>query len=144
MWVSIESLRNAFSLLIYFSRTVELGVIPSSRLLPSLPPMTAPTMGSSSVTVAPTLAMGGGILASGSAGPLTSLLSLPEETKQSKVWIGDGLPTIPRKLHDRMVQWEFIDLSELRPVGPLESLKQEQLYHWPGIQSSESKTSTDR
>ena len=44
------------------------------------------------------------------------------------MWIGDGLPTIPRKLYDRMVQWEFIDLmiSEVRPVNPLESLKQEQ------------------
>ena len=105
---------------------VALGVIPSSGLLPPLPPLTVPAGGSPAVTVAPTLAAGDGITASGSAGPLASLLSLPDTTKQRKVWIGDGLPTIPKKLHDRMLQWEFIDLSELRPVGPLESIKQEQ------------------
>jgi hypothetical protein len=78
------------------------------------------------MTVMPALALGNGIMASGTAGPLTSLLSLPDTTKQRKVWIGDGLPTVPKKLHDRMLQWEFIDLSELHPVGPLESIKQEQ------------------
>ena len=103
-----------------------LGVIPSSGLLPYLPPLTAPARESPSVTVTPALATGEGMMASGSAGPLTSLLSLPDTTKQSKVWIGDGLPTIPKKLHDRMLHWEFTDVSELRPVGPPESIKQKQ------------------
>ena len=34
-------------------------------------------------------------------------------SKQSKIWIGDGLPAIPKRLHDQMINWEFVDLVEL-------------------------------
>ena len=46
-------------------------------------------------------------------------------SKQSKIWIGDGLPAIPKRLHDRMINWEFVDLAELKPAGVLESLHPE-------------------
>ena len=39
--------------------------------------------------------------------------------KQSKIWIGDGLPAIPKWLHNRMINWE------LKPAGVLESLHPE-------------------
>ncbi len=45
--------------------------------------------------------------------------------KPPKVWVGEGLPTIPKRLHDRIVGWEFIDLAEIRPVGPLDGLNPE-------------------
>ena len=40
-------------------------------------------------------------------------------SKQSKVWVGDGIPAIPQKLHTRILNWEFVDLAELRPIGAL-------------------------
>ena len=46
-------------------------------------------------------------------------------SKQSKIWIGDGLPAIPMRLHDRIINWEFVDLAELKPAGVLESLHPE-------------------
>ena len=46
-------------------------------------------------------------------------------SKQSKIWIGDGPPAIPKRLHDRMINWEFVDLVELKPAGVLESLHPE-------------------
>ena len=35
-------------------------------------------------------------------------------SKGSKVWLGAGLGTVSKKLYDKMLRWEFIDLSELR------------------------------
>ena len=54
----------------------------SSGLLPPLPPFQG---GITSSDIGPTLATGDGIKASGSAGPLASLLFLPDTTKQRKV-----------------------------------------------------------
>ena len=44
---------------------------------------------------------------------------------QTKVWVGDGLPPIPKKLHERILKWEFIELSELLPPGALEKIQPE-------------------
>ena len=94
--------------------------------VPTLPPLTSSTLPSPSVSVAATLSAEGLVTSGGTPRPITSLLSVPEASKQTKVWVGDGLPTVPKKLYDRTLQWEFIDLSELRPVGPLESIKKDQ------------------
>lgn len=45
--------------------------------------------------------------------------------KAPKVWVGEGLPTIPKRLHDKIIGWEFVDLAELKPAGPLDSLNPE-------------------
>jgi len=58
-----------------------------------------------------------------------SLLLPQESQKQARVWLGDGLPSIPQKLHDRMLQWEFIDFAELKPTGTLDKLSQETESH---------------
>ena len=44
---------------------------------------------------------------------------------QPKVWVGVGLPPIPKKLYDRVLRWEFIDFHDLRPVDPLEDTNSE-------------------
>ena len=62
------------------------------------------------------------------ATPLMSLLFPQVGTASAKmpnVWMGGGLPVIPKKLHTRMLNWEFVDLTELRPVGTLEKLNPE-------------------
>ena len=38
-----------------------------------------------------------------------------QQVTTDRVTIGTGLPTIPKKLLDRMYRWEYIDLAELLP-----------------------------
>ena len=55
-------------------------------------------------------------------------LLLPKQgsaAKEQKVWIGNGLPAIPKKVHDKIANWEFIDLADLKPAGTLDSLNPE-------------------
>jgi len=57
-----------------------------------------------------------------------SILSLiaPDASRaaQERVFIGEGLPTVPKRLYNRMVAWEFVDLAELRPHGALEATQE--------------------
>ena len=48
-----------------------------------------------------------------------------EAMKQQNVWVGTGLPALPKKLYDRILRWEYIDFAELRPVDPLEAVNPE-------------------
>ena len=111
---------------------VTLGTIPPAATLPVLPPFSA-SAAAAAVVVPPTIAKADETAGSGlqsqvcwaSAAPLMSLLFPQAGTaaaKLPKVWVGDRLPAIPKKLHTRMLNWEFVDLSELRPVGTLEKL----------------------
>ena len=36
--------------------------------------------------------------------------------------LGDGLQAIPKKLHTCILNWEYVDLAELPPVGPLDKM----------------------
>lgn len=49
--------------------------------------------------------------------------SLP--SKLTKVWLGEGLGSIAKRTHERMLRWEFINLGELRPKNPLDKTPQE-------------------
>ena len=58
--------------------------------------------------------------------PLLELLlpSSERADKQQKVWVGDGLPaSIPKELHSRIIEWQFIDLAELRPPSSWDVLQ---------------------
>ena len=39
--------------------------------------------------------------------------------------IGNGLPAIPKKVHEKIVNWEYVKLAELRPAGTLDTLNRE-------------------
>ena len=45
---------------------------------------------------------------------LTSRVALDTPSKSSKIWLGEGLGSIPKRMYDRMMKWEFIDMGELR------------------------------
>ena len=45
---------------------------------------------------------------------LTSRAALDTPSKSSKIWLGEGLGSIPKRTYDRMMKWEFIDMGELR------------------------------
>ena len=112
--------------------SVVMGVLPPHGSIPPLPAMSVslglsagvvPTSSVPSSTVAAT-----NVLAS-TRSVMSLLLPQAEgvanSSKQSKIWIGDGLPAIPKRLHDWMINWEFVDLAELKPAGVLESLHPE-------------------
>ena len=63
--------------------------------------------------------------------------------KATKVWLGEGLGTVSKRTHDRMMKWEFIDLGELRTRtlaerGAVES-DTERLVVLPGFELSQAK-----
>ena len=41
--------------------------------------------------------------------------SLSSSSKASRVWLGDGVGSIPKRVYDRMLRWEFMDMSDFRP-----------------------------
>ena len=45
---------------------------------------------------------------------LTSQVALDTPLKSSKIWLGEGLGSIPKRTYNRMMKWEFIDMGELR------------------------------
>ena len=59
------------------------------------------------------------------------------------IWIGDGLPAIPKRLYDQMINWEFVDLAELKPARVLESLHPEPDPQLPKIITPTAGSSTD-
>ena len=97
------------------------GLIPTSSSTITEPP-TNPTVAKSSQVadvMSPSSLTGAALLS----------LLIPKEdgdgTKSHKVWVGAGLPPIPRRVHDRMLKWEYVDLAELRPPGTLEAINPE-------------------
>ena len=52
-------------------------------------------------------------------------------TREQKVWVGNGLSAIPKKVHEKIMNWGGGrgELVELRPAGNLYTLNQE-----PGAQ----------
>ena len=107
-----------------------LGRVPPSLALPILPAFSAGSSASgapitTSAVISVASAMGSA--SSAASGSIMSLI-LPQVehgARQPKVWVGDGLPPIPKKLHERILKWEFIELSELLPSGALERVQPE-------------------
>ena len=122
------------------SPTVELGRLPPEELLPILPPISSsagPPSSGAEMTVVDTRS---------AAGSLMSLLvpqSELEAAKLPKVWVGDGLPSIPRKTYDKILRWEFVDMAELQPVGVLDKLSLEPDPHrfviLPGLEVAQAR-----
>ena len=49
---------------------------------------------------------------------LLSLLSSQEAglpAKSSRVWLGVGLGAVSKKMYDRVLKWEYIDLQDFKP-----------------------------
>ena len=49
-----------------------------------------------------------------------SALALAAHAK--KVWLGDGLGSVPAKVHERMWKWEFVDMEEFCPRSTQEKI----------------------
>ena len=63
------------------------------------------------------------------AASMLSLLQPKGDTQavgnQTRVWLGEGLGSVPRKIHEKMMRWEFVDIGELRPRDPMERVPTE-------------------
>ena len=98
------------------------GSLPNAELLSHIS-----SFGATATTVTPSLGVAPTTLswsvasAAGGGNTLATQLAalLPGMSQQQvntdRVTIGTGLPTIPKKLLDRMHRWEYIDLADLLP-----------------------------
>ena len=41
--------------------------------------------------------------------------TLEASQKSTRVWLGEGLGSIPKRVHARMVKWEYVDMQDFRP-----------------------------
>lgn len=50
---------------------------------------------------------------------IMSLLKVQESlnpiSKPGRVWLGDGLGSIPKRVHERMLKWEVMDMNDFCP-----------------------------
>ena len=110
---------------------VVFGVIPQQSLLSDVPIFAAGDKSGTSLTlpkeaVQPIMA---NIATPQESGSLVNLW-LPQAVqggagKTQKVWVGDGFPPIPKKVHERIIAWEYVDLGDLRQAGTWETLNPE-------------------
>ena len=90
-----------------------LPVAAASRPSPSEPPATA-----SSATVAASLAWAT-MLSALSGDPASGDPASQLKQCRERVAIGSGLPTVPKRLVERIQKWEYVDLAELLPSQSL-------------------------
>ena len=57
--------------------------------------------------------------------------------------MGDGLGSIPKRTHDKMLRWEFVDLGEFRPRTTLDWVEgegeTEKLVVLPGFEVAQAR-----
>lgn len=62
----------------------------------------------------------------------------------SRVWLGEGLGSITKKTYDKMIKWEFMDMSEFRIRSPLERIGTEsdtqKIIVLPGFEVSQARS----
>ena len=46
---------------------------------------------------------------------LSSQSGLASSSKSPRVWLGDGLGSLPKRIHERMIKWEFMEMQDFRP-----------------------------
>lgn len=45
---------------------------------------------------------------------LSAQSSLSSTSKAPWVWLGDGLGSLPKRIHDGMIKWEYMDMQDFR------------------------------
>lgn len=56
---------------------------------------------------------------------LANITTAQESGKTQKVWVGDSFLPIPKKVHERIIAWEYVDLGDLCQAGTWETLNPE-------------------
>ena len=102
--------------------TVSLGELPGKETLEGVPLFSKE---SETVTVDPEDPQeSASVRVAQQTNTLMSLITVHESpsapSKASRVWLGEGLGSIPRRVHERMLRWEFMDMSDFRPRSVLD------------------------
>ena len=67
----------------------------------------------------------------------------PLSKSLSRVWLGDGLGVVAKRVHEKMLKWEYIDLWELKPKTGYErdvaESETEKLVVLPGFEVAQTK-----
>ena len=63
--------------------------------------------------------------------------------KQARMWLGPGLGSVAKKVYEKIVKWEFVDMAELRQKSPGEKLPADsdtqRLVVLPGFELAQAK-----
>jgi len=126
---------------VFLYAAVSLGTVPSSDVLKGLLPFEAG--GSTGEEVGETPA----VRAAKQASSLVALLSSQAESgasmKAQKVWLGEGLGSVPKRTYEKAIRWEFVDLAEFRPKTLMEKFAMEsdtqKLVVLPGFEVAQAK-----
>jgi len=126
---------------VFLYAAVSLGTVPSSDVLKGLLPFEAG--GSTGEEVGETPA----VRAAKQASSLVALLSSQAESgasmKAQKVWLGEGLGSVPKRTYDKAIRWEFVDSAEFRPKTLTEKFAMEsdtqKLVVLPGFEVAQAK-----
>ena len=102
--------------ILFFFIAVSLGKMPGEEALKGTPLFSKGEKAGATVTLEPT----SGRVAQ-QANTLMSLInahkSLSVASKGSRVWLGEGLGSILKRVHERMIHWEFMDMADFRPCS---------------------------
>ena len=125
-----------------------MGKVPSGGALAGLPTFTE-TDGDKSKEPDPPSVSGNPPTATAAqqANTLMSLLSASAEwnapSKSSRVWLGEGLGSIPKRIHDQMLKWEYVNLADFLPRTSLDRVpaesETEKLVVLPGFEVSQTR-----
>ena len=63
--------------------------------------------------------------------------------RSSRVWLGEGLGAVSKKVYDRVLRWEYIDLQDFKPKTGAEKdvagIECEKLVMLPGLEVAQSR-----
>ena len=104
----------------YLAPGAVLGAMPSLASLASLPTVNAnPSTSASTLGGAVSLTLANGNPTPIAASGLVNLLPLAGSGSSPQtaggVYVGEGLPPVPRRLADKICRWEFVDMAEMLP-----------------------------
>ena len=64
-------------------------------------------------------------------------------SKTSRVWLGEGLGLIPKRVHDEMLRWEYVDMADFLPRSAVDwsssELETKKLVVIPGFEVSQTR-----
>ena len=74
---------------------------------------------------------------------LNTSTMLEGPTKAAKVWLGEGLGSLSKRIYDKMMRWEFMDLGEFRPRYVMDKVEvegdTEKLVVLPGFEVTQAR-----
>ena len=129
-------------ILLYFLVTVSLGKMPGEEALKGTPLFSKGKEADATEIREPTSTR-----VAQQTNTLMSLINAHESlnvaSKGSRIWLGEGLGSIPKRVHERMLHWEFMDMADFRPRSSTDPIisetDTEKLVVLPGFEVSQPR-----